>query len=340
MSVPAVEFIAGHSLQAQCAESVFTELSRLRPCRWRVGRRLPYEGGRVAVLIDHTSNHPNVIRSWRRYRQVFFMLHDLGDVDVYQREKKRLQKFSAVLVPNALHAARATAALGMRVDIVEVGWPKYDALPLSSEHAMTLAAVQGLPQEVPTVMYAPNCPGEAEWDSLWAVLRNLPVNLIIKNATYDVGPGEALPEHYRRIIRTIDRMEREVQQSGKPHAVITPRDLNICTLFPHVDVVLSTKSSVLAEFLPFGVSIEADMPWPRELSSALISRDYIDVVCVSPPVLIELLGSIDRLRRFMADHPARLRQPEALCRYPNRSMSAGRRAAESITRRMYAATRA
>ena len=293
-----------------------------------------------------------MVRSWRRYRHVFFMLHDLGDVDVYQREKMRLQEFNALLVPNPLHAARARAALGSGENIIEVGWPKLDTVPMSGEHAATLALVRRLPRDVPTIMYAPNCPGEEEWDNLWAVLRNLPVNIIIKNATYEVGSGESLPLHYERIIQTIDRMECEVRQSRKENIVVTPRDLNICVLFPFVSMLISAKSSVLAEFVPFGVSVETDVPWPPELHSALISRDYTDIVFMKKEELYEVLSAPDRLRRLIGNRIIPLQQPEAACRYPNEMMLAGQRAAEVINsyltpglplgrawRRVYAAAR-
>jgi len=191
--------------------------------------------------------------------------------------------------------------------------------------------VRQLPGDQPTVMYAPNCPGAAEWDNLWVRIKDLPVNFIIKNATYAVEPGAPTPPHYARILKTVDRTEQEAIASKRPHTIVTPRDLNICKLFPHVAMVISTKSSVLAEFLPFGVSVEVDMPWPSEIYSALISRDYSDIVVLAKEELYRTLSSAGALREFLDQHPVMVHQKEALCRFPNRDVSAGQRAAGVIS---------
>ena len=46
--------------------------------------------------------------------------------------------------------------------------------------------------------------------------------------------------------------------------IVAPRGLNACTLFNAVDYLISDTSSLLAEFTPFGVSIESEQSKPGQ----------------------------------------------------------------------------
>lgn len=239
-----IDFIAGHSLLAQAAQSVHQELQGRSDCQWHIGRPIKPTGAAAAVLVDHVHHHPD----FNQWPKRFYLLHDLGDIDVYKKERAVLRQCTAVIVPDKLHAQRAQRYVARRwwrhgTTVFTGGWPKYD------EATYILPA---LPKRS-TILYAVSWAGENEWKRLLPALARLPVNVIIKNHPYATAPGEEVSEYYQHSREAVAAMET---LAAKLNMLVLPRDLNICTLFPHVQAVISDQSSVLAEFLPWGPSFE------------------------------------------------------------------------------------
>lgn len=271
-----IDFIAGHALLRQGAEAVFEALQDRAECKWRVGRPISYTGAKAAVLIDHVHHHPDFLRwPWR-----FYMLHDLGDLDVYVKERQVLRQCTAVIVPDEIHAAQARRHLGRRwyrrgATIFVGGWAKYDGLTLDRVNKPLAQVLEALPDK-PTVLYAPSWAGRDEWRTLLSLLSGLPVNLVIKNHPYATAPGEEVSDFYKRSRRSVAEME-EAARHFSPPALVAPADSNVCQLFPYADAVISDQSSVLAEFLPWGVSLETGAN-PEGTPQPSISRWYPQVL--------------------------------------------------------------
>jgi hypothetical protein len=269
-----IDFIAGHQLQARAGDSVFAALSERVECRWRIGRGIEPEGAQAVVLLDHTQQSPAVIRpgGWR-WR--FYLMHDLGDVMAYKLERRALRKFSMVIVPDMLHARYARRYLRWRTKVRVGGWPKYDHEGISPEFANLKQDIAALPKR-PTILYAPTWAGRDEWRTLLPRLAHLPFNVIVKNHTYATLPGEKVSAIYQSSRLSIIEMEHAALDFI-PAMIVAPAELNICTLFPYVDAVITDQSSVAAEFLPWGLAVEtgANLNGKPEIGT---SRWYPEVV--------------------------------------------------------------
>jgi cytidyltransferase-like protein len=286
-----VDFVAYHDLQAQAGLSVFEAMSQHFDCRWLIGPDQQPTGAKAAILLDHTQHHPQITKSVAKgYQYLFYLPHDLGDVDAYEIEKQRLKEFNIIFVPGSLHLNYAQQALGLSYTqpfhkptqlILQGGWPKYDKINLAESHNELYQTLNQLPYQ-DTILYAPTWGHTREWEQLLPLFKKLPCNLIIKNHIY-VNPGQAYPKGleamYESCLRSVQEMEEFALKDNPPNIIVAPRTLNICTLFPFVDILVSDQSSVSIEFLPFGTSIETGRfnPDPNQLKpqSSLISQDVL-----------------------------------------------------------------
>lgn len=248
-----IDFVAGHPLQAQGLRSVSAALQDRVECRWRFGRPVTPTGAAAVVLADHVHHHPD----WANWPKRFYIPHDMGDVAVYQKERRVLRRFTTVIVPDATHAAFARQYVSRRwfrsgAAVWIGGWPKYDVAAHTAKDKALAGALKSLPHR-PTILYAVSWAGEDEWQTLMPALKHLPVNIVIKNHPYATAAGEEASQYYLHSRRSAMAMEAW----GSAHqCMVAPADLNVCALFPYVDAVISDQSSVLAEFLPWGVSLE------------------------------------------------------------------------------------
>jgi hypothetical protein len=254
----AIDFVAYHELQAQVAEPLFASLSPHFQCRWRIGPAQEPAGAKAAVLMDHVFFQPHIRRSRRGYRYLFYLPHDLGDIEVYAEERQRLRDFDMVFVPGPLHLRHARKALGPNQIILDIGWPKYDRMEIPAQYSRLAGQIRSLPGAC-TVLYAPTWAHTWEWRELFPLLGNLPCNVLIKNHIY-VNPGQPFPPGeeavYADCLQSAALMEEAARSGRYPTFLVAPRQMNICALFPMVNVLISDQSSVNMEFIPFGVSIE------------------------------------------------------------------------------------
>jgi glycerol-3-phosphate cytidylyltransferase len=285
-----VDFIAYHDLQAQAGLSVFEAMQEHFDCHWLIGPDRQPTDAKAAILLDHTQHHPNLKKSADSYEYLFYLPHDLGDLDAYEIEQQRLKDFNIIFVPGAIHHNHAQKALGSTDSqpfakptrlILEGGWPKYDKMNISEEDSELYQKLSNLPYEY-TLLYAPTWGHTREWEQLLPLFKSLPCNLIIKNHIY-VNPGQVYPKGseaiYTSCLQSVKEMEEVAVVDNPPNVIIAPRTLNICSLFPFVDILITDQSSVGMEFSPFGISIETGRfnPDPNQLQpqSSLISDDIL-----------------------------------------------------------------
>ena len=298
----AIDFVAHHDIQAQAAQSIFEELSGRFDCRWLIGPDRKPSGAASALLIDHAPFQPRIRRSLSGYRRLFHILHDLADFPVYEAERTRLRTCDLLLVPGSMHAEHARRALGESAPIHEIGWPKYDRMAIPAQYAAFADRLKALPYDV-TVLYTPTRAFTYEWQYLLPLLRDLPCNTILKNHIY-VNPGQPMPagceEEYEVSMRSADEMESALESYGCKHMIIAPRTLNVCALFPHAQMVIADQSSVLAEFIPFGISVETGRYDPDESHcEPEISRYFGDVTYLPRKDLLSVFSSPDSFSAFL-----------------------------------------
>lgn len=308
-----VDFIAYHDLQAVAGMSVFEEMSQHFDCRWQIGPSQKPTGAEAAILLDHTQHHPEIRKSPDGYQYLFYMSHDLGDLDVYEVEKQRLRHFNIIFVPSSLHLKNAQKSLspsyaqpslGTKRVILEVGWPKYDCMEIPEKYDSLRDQLENFSYPH-TVIYAPTWAYTWEWKEILPRLCKLQCNVIVKNHIY-VNPGQAYPQGhektYEECLRSVKEMEEYLLSHSNPNFVVAPRELNICSLFPFADLLISDQSSVNLEFLPFGISIETGRfnPNPNQLQpqSSLVS----DVIFIPLENLNPVLESSESFREFLAQH--------------------------------------
>ncbi|MEH2081152.1 MAG: adenylyltransferase/cytidyltransferase family protein [Nostoc sp.] len=309
-----VDFIAYHDLQAQAGLSVFEAMSQHFDCRWLIGPNQQPTDAKAAILLDHTQHHPNIKKSADSYQYLFYLHHDLGDIDAYEIEKQRLKDFNIIFVPGDFHFHHAQKILGSSYAqpfqkstrlILQGGWPKYDKMLLPEKYSELAQKLSNLPYKH-TLLYAPTWGHTREWEQLLPLFKNLPCNLIIKNHIY-VNPGQAYPKGleamYESCLRSVQEMEETALANNLPNIIVAPRNLNICSLFSFVDVLVTDQSSVSLEFLPFGTSIETGRfntnSNQLKSQSNLISKD---VLFMSLEKLNEVFASDASFHDFIKFH--------------------------------------
>jgi len=248
-----IDFIAYHSIHAQCGQSVFDSLSKYHECRWIMGPfAIPEDGdGDVAIMLDHRAYH-HLFKSRNGYKYLFHLSHDLADINMYKHDK--LFDFDLIFVPTTKHQ-KACVQNGYKLNkIIKSGWPKYDLI----ERHNKFSFIESLTADRKTLIYAPTYVVNDEWRLLLKYFSDLNLNVIIKNHPL-IDEGQSFPpgeeEEYKKIVSALDQMEDEARSMN---FVVAPREMNIVELFIHSNakVAVSDISSCLLEFLPFGAAIE------------------------------------------------------------------------------------
>jgi CDP-glycerol glycerophosphotransferase (TagB/SpsB family) len=331
-----IDFIADHDLQVQAAESIFEELGQYFDCKWRIGTNLTPSGAEAAVMVGHPGDHPKIKKSgvvmvkhgrsipsvwhpletlhspidsikalWRGYSYLFFVPHDLGDIEIYSFEKRRLKTYDIIFAPSLLHYMHAKEQLGRKAIVLQTGWAKYDKMEFSGEYKEVEQHIKRLPYGF-TILYAPSFAWSYEWKYLLPLLKNLPCNIIVKNLIF-INKGQPLPEglesEYREHLESAEQMEQFIAGGNPSNVIVAPRELNICCLFPYVNLLISDQSSALMEFVPFGACIETGRNTPDENDvTPTISRISKDVIFLDKTQLCDVFGSMEKVNKFMANN--------------------------------------
>jgi hypothetical protein len=331
-----IDFIADHDLQVQAAESIFEELGRYFDCKWRIGTNLTSSGADAAVMVGHPGDHPKIKKSgvamvkhgrslpsvwhpletlrspadsikalWSGYKYLFFVSHDLGDIEIYSFEKRRLNTYDIIFAPSLLHYTHAKEQVGKKAIVLQTGWAKYDNMEFTGEFKEVEQQIKRLPYGF-TIMYAPSFAWSYEWKYLLPLLKSLPCNIIVKNHIY-LNKGQPLPKglesEYRSHLESAEQMEQFITESNPANVLVAPRELNICCLFPHVNLLISDQSSALMEFAPFGACIETGRNTPDENDvTPTISRIAKEVIFLDKTQLCDVFGSMENVNEFMTHH--------------------------------------
>ena len=248
-----IDFIAYHSIHAQCGQSVFNYLSKYHECRWLMGpfASAPGGDGDAVVMLSHRFFH-NFYKSRDGYKYLFHLSHDLADINLYQVDN--LDDFDLIFVPTD-KAFESCIQNGYGLNkIIKSGWPKYDLV----EKLPKWNFLENFDEGKKTVIYAPSWVVNDEWKIVFDFFSKLDVNVIIKNhimvdQDQEYPPGEE--DDYKKVRKALDQMEN---QAKILKFNIAPRTMNIVELFLHSKAVVAVSdvSSCLLEFLPFGTSIE------------------------------------------------------------------------------------
>ena len=213
-----IDFLAYHSIQAQCGESVYNYLTQYYDCRWVIGPFAIPEGGEgdAAIMLDHRAYH-NLFKSKKGYKYLFHLTHDLADINIYKDD--RLYDFDLIFVPTEKHY-EACVNNGYQLNrIIKSGWSKYDLV----EKNPNWDFVENFNKNKKTLIYAPSWVINDEWKMLLRYFAKLDYNIIIKNHPL-IDEGQDLPvgqeEEYTKALEAIDKMENEARKMG---FIIAPR---------------------------------------------------------------------------------------------------------------------
>ena len=260
-----IDFIAYHSIHAQCGQSVFNNLSKYHECRWIMGPfAIPEDGdGDAAIMLDHRAYH-HLYKSRKGYKYLIHLSHDLADINLYKED--RLDDFDLIFVPTDKHYDACIQNRYRSNRIIKSGWPKYDLVKRDSRWDF----IENFSKDKKTLIYAPTYVINDEWKLLLKFFSGLDLNIIIKNHPL-VDKGQDFPlgeeEEYKKISNALNQMEEEARNLD---FIIAPREMNIIELFIHsnAEVAVSDISSCLLEFLPFGTAIETGGGYgPNDASS-------------------------------------------------------------------------
>lgn len=259
-----VDFLIHHKIQQQSATFLFAELSKSFKCRWvRPSDNIDNQAD-IGILIDHGAYH-NTAKSKKGYKFLFHMSHDLADLNIYATEE--MDNFDKIFLPTSTHYDFCIE-LGIAPSKIEVGgWLKYDSIQRENPPIEVIGFIeQGLKER--TILYSPSWANTFEWRDLFPKLYKLNYNIVIKNHIY-LEEGSGSESQYSYILGSVNEMEEEARKLG---FFVAKRDLNICQLFPFIDILISDSSSCLLEFIPFGVSIE----------TGLSGNSYCDIINYKP----------------------------------------------------------
>lgn len=303
-----VDFIAYHALQAQAGESIYDEMSKNFDCKWKIGPDQTPSGAEIAIMLDHSAFQPKIRKGNGRYKYLFHLSHDLGDVEIYRNEYESLKNYDIIFAPSEFHFKYAQEQLSKKTIVLLTGWAKYDRMIFSEKYYNLESKIKKLPFKH-TILYAPTFAWTYEWTYLLPLFKKLPCNIIIKNHIYVdkeqmFPPGQEL--EYKQHLESANKMEKAVLEGDGSNMLVVPREINICSLFKYVDVLISDQSSVTLEYLPFGFSIETGRYNPNENDCAPSSSSLSNEVCFLDKMKIcEMLSSKEKFDEFMISEKLR-----------------------------------
>lgn len=142
-----------------------------------------------------------------------------------------------------------------RMGVYELGWPKADDIFRDPEafqrKVATLRANLHLGHRR-SVLYAPSWENDGKQDDLVRSLKDLPVNLLLKQAPW--------PEAYPQILENIRRMNELHRGCAENVSILDPH-LGIMACLGLADLLVTDESSVMVEALLLGIPVVAVTDW-------------------------------------------------------------------------------
>lgn len=144
-----------------------------------------------------------------------------------------------------------------RIGVFELGWPKADFLFKEIKHQNEKKSIISLKKELNlihplTILYAPSWENDNKQDEFVQALKDLPVNLLLKQAPWS--------DSYPQQLNNISEMNEKHRNFKENIHVINP-DVNIMLCLELADIIVSDESSVLIEGLLLDIPAVAVTDW-------------------------------------------------------------------------------
>jgi GT2 family glycosyltransferase/tetratricopeptide (TPR) repeat protein/SAM-dependent methyltransferase len=214
------------------------------------------EPAEIGIYCSHRPDPSNAKMS-------AILLHDLAqrhDIwpDFWRYEP--WNRFDIGVLPGPAWRKRWQACAGQpearpRMGVYELGWPKADVIFRDPEaFQRTVAGLRADLHLGPrrSVLYAPSWENDGKQDDLVRSLRELPVNLLLKQAPW--------PEAYPQILENIRRMNELHRGCAENVHVLDPH-LGIMPCLGLADLLVTEESSVMVEALLLGIPVVAVTDW-------------------------------------------------------------------------------
>ncbi len=218
----------------------------------------PYEPGEIAVACYH-STFPRP-----RAKLSVILLHDIAQghlnwPDFWRNE--HWDKYDIGILPGQSWVHRWQQCswkpyCNARLGVYEAGWPKADVVFANRDHFRSEAAKLrdhlGLKHER-TVIYTPSWENHGKQIDFVESLKDLPVNLVVKQAAWS-------EKHYPHIVKEVRRLA-ELHSKYAPNVVVGDPEINIMLYLGLADIIVSDESSIMLEGLLFNIPSVAVMDW-------------------------------------------------------------------------------
>jgi len=193
------------------------------------------------------------------------MLHDLGQghnrwPNIWLIEP--WDKFDIGILPGKIWSERwqscsAHPYTRPKVGVFELGWPKADIIFQKGKEEKKNKEILDLKEHLNlshplTVLYVPSWENDAKQDEFVQSLKELPVNLLLKQAPWS--------DDYPEILENIKTMN-ELHYNYKSNVHIIDPAVNIMYCLELADIIVSEESSVLIEGLLLDIPAVAVTDW-------------------------------------------------------------------------------
>ncbi|KQT34298.1 tetratricopeptide repeat protein [Methylophilus sp. Leaf414] len=270
-TLPAITFFYTDNCERQALAPIADEAAgRGFPIQWSMDSRQYAE---IGVYCEHACK-PNAGFS-------IILLHDLAqrhDIWPHFWHHEPWDAFDMGIVPGANWVDRwqtqaVFAKARPKLGVFDLGWPKADLVYRNQDEfkqqAKALREQLGLKYER-SVLYAPSWENHGKQDDFVQALKDLPVNLLLKQAPWS--------EKYRWVLNNIDEMDA-LHRGCADNVYVIDREISIMYCLGLADVMVSDESSVLTEALLLDVPGVAVIDWvipdtnpPRP---ACVPYDYV-----------------------------------------------------------------
>ncbi len=255
MSVLAVDFIGHHRIHFQSLLPIIEELSAEFECRELMGPDVTPSGASVAVVTDHLAFQPQV--NLKNYSHLVHVSHDLSDVDVYRKERKRISDFSLILAPSEVHKSFVTRYLpGVKCSVV--GWIKDGASQVDRDS-------QAHYSKNSQILFAWTDINSTDWRNILFAAAESNLNFKVKNHVYfehELGhpPPKNQESEYLRLLSESRDMAKFFQENEFRNLSLIDSGRNLTDAYFSADILVTDYSSAALEFVRFGVSVETGIP--------------------------------------------------------------------------------
>lgn len=251
---PRISFFHTDDIERQTLAPIAKEAER-RQYQVRFTENIQ-EPAEIGIYCSHRPDPSNAKLS-------AILLHDLAqrhDVWPNYWQHEPWNRFDIGVLPGPAWSKRWQACSRQpearpRLGVYELGWPKSDDIFRDPEaFQRTLAKLRTDWHIGPrrSVLYAPSWENDGKQDDLVQSLRDLSVNLLLKQAPW--------PESYHKILENIRQMN-ELHRGCADNVYVLDPCISIMACLGLADVLVTEESSVMVEALLLGIPVVAVTDW-------------------------------------------------------------------------------